>query len=233
MEAEWLPGFREHGFALLPKALPADLTERLGACIGTDLTLTYAGGAFGAREVCDSFPEVRALLDHPAIRALVEAVLGHRVRPVKATVYDKTPDTSWSIAWHQDTAIAVRERREVPGFGWWTDRAGVPHVQPPAAIRSEMVALRLHLDACGPENGPLLVIPGSHREGKLGPEAALRHLRRAEPIACCAPAGAALVMRPLLLHASQPSAIPSQRRILHVEFAAGELPGGLRWQIER
>lgn len=36
-------------------------------------------------------------------------------------------------------------------------------------------------------------------------------------------------MRPLLLHASSPAASPGHRRVLHVEYAAAGLPGGLQW----
>jgi len=42
--------------------------------------------------------------------------------------------------------IAVRERREAEGFGPWSEKEGVPHVQPPAEILEKMVAIRVHLD---------------------------------------------------------------------------------------
>jgi len=41
--------------------------------------------------------------------------------------------------------------------------------------------------------------------------------------------GTALVMRPLLLHASSSCAIPKSRRVIHLEFASAELPHGLDW----
>jgi hypothetical protein len=39
-------------------------------------------------------------------------------------------------------------------------------------------------------------------------------------------------MRPLLLHASSPAADPRHRRVIHLEFAAEPLPGGLEWLCE-
>jgi hypothetical protein len=36
-------------------------------------------------------------------------------------------------------------------------------------------------------------------------------------------------MRPLLLHASSSAAEPASRRVIHVEFAADELPHGMQW----
>jgi hypothetical protein len=36
-------------------------------------------------------------------------------------------------------------------------------------------------------------------------------------------------MCPLILHASSKAASPSHRRVIHIEFASLELPGGLHW----
>jgi len=36
-------------------------------------------------------------------------------------------------------------------------------------------------------------------------------------------------MRPLILHASSCAQEASARRVLHIEFASEELPGGLDW----
>ena len=43
-------------------------------------------------------------------------------------------------------------------------------------------------------------------------------------------AGAALVLRPLLLHASSKASGESRRRVLHFLFAPADPPNGLRWQ---
>ena len=39
-------------------------------------------------------------------------------------------------------------------------------------------------------------------------------------------------MRPLLLHASSASQSPRHRRVIHLEYAADPLPGGLVWDRE-
>jgi ectoine hydroxylase-related dioxygenase (phytanoyl-CoA dioxygenase family) len=119
----------------------------------------------------------------------------------------------------------VRARRDAEGFGAWSEKAGVMHVQPPAAILERMLTVRLHLDAGDEANAPLRVIPGSHSRGRLD-AAAIAHLRETSTVvACLVPRGGALLMRPLLLHASS----ASRRRVVHLEFAAGELPAGLEW----
>ena len=38
-----------------------------------------------------------------------------------------------------------------------------------------------------------------------------------------------MLMRPLLLHASSSSSKPEPRRVIHLEYAADDLPGGLEW----
>jgi ectoine hydroxylase-related dioxygenase (phytanoyl-CoA dioxygenase family) len=54
--------------------------------------------------------------------------------------------------------------------------------------------------------------------------------REIPEVICCLNAGDALVMRPLLLHASSPARKPDHRRVIHLEFApANLLPAGLSW----
>lgn len=113
---------------------------------------------------------MRELARSPEVRALVEPLLGAGAFAVRGILFDKTPDANWKVAWHQDLTIAVRERREVEGFGPWSEKAGVVHVQPPAAVLEQMVTVRLSLGPCGPGNGPVCVIPGSHAHGRLSAE---------------------------------------------------------------
>jgi len=122
--------------------------------------------------------------------------------------------------------IAVRERKDVNGFGPWTMKAGVLHVQPPPEVVSGLLAIRLHLDDSGIDNGPLRVITGSHRQGRFSTEQ-IGRWDKEKFVTCSVPKGGALVMRPLLLHASSACATPKSRRVIHIEFAAAELPHGL------
>jgi ectoine hydroxylase-related dioxygenase (phytanoyl-CoA dioxygenase family) len=105
-------------------------------------------------------------------------------------------------------------------------KEGVLQVQPPAAVLEQLVAVRLHLDDCGPQDGPLRVLPGSHTAG-VRPEGALASAEGA--VVCTAPRGSALLMRPLLMHASSKANGHSLRRVLHLLFAPPALPLGLRW----
>jgi ectoine hydroxylase-related dioxygenase (phytanoyl-CoA dioxygenase family) len=114
-----------------------------------------------------SLPAVRELAKSESVREIVNAILGQNCFAVKGILFNKTQESNWKVVWHQDLTIAVRERREVGGFGPWTQKVGIQHVQPPPEIMSRILALRLHLDDSEADNGPLRVIAGSHKAGRL------------------------------------------------------------------
>lgn len=149
--------------------------------------------------------------------------------PVRAIFFDKNPEANWMVPWHQDLAIAVKERIETPGFNGWSIKDGTPHVHPPPEILKSMVTVRLHLDDCNANNGALKVVAGSHQYGKLGAEEILDWTAKRKSFVCELAKGDALLMRPLLLHASLPAINPQHRRVLHIEYATQELPNGLKW----
>jgi ectoine hydroxylase-related dioxygenase (phytanoyl-CoA dioxygenase family) len=189
-------------------------------------------GVFAVRNLLEESPEIRELADRPAIRHLIEPVLGAECYPVRGILFDKVPDANWKVPWHQDVTIAVQNKIEADGFGPWSIKAGVLHVQPPAAVLEGMVSLRLHLDPCGDANGALRVIPGSHSWGRI-PEGKIPSIRDAtHEHVCVLGIGDVLLMRPLLLHASSVSRVPDHRRVIHIDFAAVQLPSGMSWFSE-
>jgi hypothetical protein len=101
------------------------------------------------------------------VGASVCDLLGPSAKPVRAILFDKSQDANWSLGWHQDRTIAVRERSEVPGFRSWNVKQGIIHVEPPFALLEGMVTVRIHLDDVDMQNGPLEIILGSHRHGRL------------------------------------------------------------------
>jgi hypothetical protein len=170
------------------------------------------------------------LLDRDGVIGAVAAIhLGRAAQPVRALLFDKSAASNWSLGWHQDRTIAVVERREVEGFGPWTVKAGMVHVEPPPALHAMMVTLRVHLDRADEANAPLLVAPGSHRLGRISQPDISRTVRRCGTAVCMAEAGDIWAYSTPILHASEAAARPSRRRVLQVDYAAAELPGGLRW----
>lgn len=169
------------------------------------------------------------VFDELGVSNLIFSLIPRNCSPVRSILFDKTPDENWPVAWHQDLTIAVAEEREVPGYGPWSRKDGVPHVQPPASLLENMVTIRLHLDDTPGSNGALRVIPGSHRRGRI-PAEVVASMDKDDAMVCECVAGDAILMSPLLLHSSLRSAAPTRRRVIHFEYARPmDLDPSLRW----
>lgn len=188
-----------------------------------------AGGRGGVRNLI-THPTVVRLLVHEALGRYLWSVIGRELVAVKATLFDKTAESNWRGQWHQDRAIAVRERMNIPGYGPWSMRSGSLHVEPPAEVLGQMLAVRIHLDLCGAENGPLRVIPGTHLLGKLTESHVSDLVAAHQMVELYVPQGAIVLMRPLLIHSSSAARQAAHRRVLHVEFAPIESISPLQWQ---
>jgi ectoine hydroxylase-related dioxygenase (phytanoyl-CoA dioxygenase family) len=193
----------------------------------------------------DSLPRSRAgarhLMSHPVVarvagdRRLMEITrewAGSEATPFRATLFEKTSLTNWLIPWHQDTALPMVERVEREGWGPWSEKAGVTYAHAPASALSEVIALRLHLDDSTPKNGPLRVVPSSHRAGVLSDREVDECVLRGESVECCVGRGGVIVMRPLIVHASSKACSVAPRRVLHIEYARSlVLEGGVRLAV--
>ncbi|MFD2264199.1 phytanoyl-CoA dioxygenase family protein [Lacibacterium aquatile] len=148
---------------------------------------------------------------------------------MRAVLFDKSAASNWALGWHQDRTIVVKERREVDGFGPWSVKSGLQHVEPPFAIIASMVTLRIHLDPVGPDNAPLLIVPGSHRLGRI-PQIEIEGLPgRLGSASCLAAVGDVWAYATPVVHASDAARIPANRRVLQVDYSAARLPGGIEW----
>jgi ectoine hydroxylase-related dioxygenase (phytanoyl-CoA dioxygenase family) len=210
---------QQDGFTVIPKCLDESTVAALSQ--------QFAGSFYSQRNLLP-IAIVREVATGKAVREVIEAALGSECFAVRGIFFNKTEEANWKVVWHQDLTIAIRERRDAAGFGPWTKKAGVWHVQPPANIMSGMLAIRLHLDESAIDNGPLRVIPGSHREGRLSMEQ-IASYEKNECVTCTVPQGGALMMNPLLLHSSSACETQKPRRVIHLEFANSNLPFGLDW----
>ncbi len=173
----------------------------------------------GLRNVLD-IPGILKLCSDPRIVDLVSGILSPKAFAVRGILFDKTEDANWSLDFHRDTKIAVKRRHEIEGYSGWSVKEGVIHVQPPHAVLSRQIAVRIALDDCDHENGPVAVLPGTHLEGAS---------EDVEPVLCVRLAGSVLVFSSLLLHGSARATQPRRRRVLHLEFCDARLPEGLEW----
>ncbi len=212
-----------NGSVVVPEVVSEDVAGNLVAL------MERLGAECGRRNFLADFEEVRAATRCESVRSLVESVLGPNAFAARGLFFDKTAAANWMVDWHQDRTIAVRERRDASGFTLWTVKAGVPHVQPPVTVLAQMVIVRLHLDDSDESNGALRVVPGSHQVGLIHEDEIDSWVQRHPPVTCLVPRRGAVLMRPLLLHASSKATRPAHRRVLHLEFAATPLPHGLNW----
>lgn len=209
------------GFALASAVLPVTICEAWTEFLGP------VEGA-GRRDLLEE-SRVRDLAGSPELLGALDPYFAEPPFPVRAIYFNKSLDANWPVLWHQDLTIAVRERAEVSGYGPWSTKDGVCHVQPPVEVLEGMLTLRLHLDVANEANGALRILPGTHRMGRLGTADISRLRGEKTEVTFRSAVGDVLLMRPLLLHASSRSTVASPRRVLHIEYACGKLPGGLQW----
>lgn len=223
-----LDRFEWEGFAMEPSLLSSGEIADLLELIERDVRTKLLRG--GVRDVMDSIPELRKVADHPSVRLIVDKVLGPDAFVVRSTLFDKTAEANWKIPWHQDLTIAVEERRDADGYWPWSIKNGIQHVQPPTHVLDRMVTIRIHLDPCPSFNGAVRVMPGTHLLGRVNQNSVEEYVDEQSAVICSAEVGEALLMRPLLFHASSAAQTPEHRRILHFDFATGELDNGLQWR---
>ncbi len=232
----WTNTFERDGVAVIPNVLDDEQIEELIQAIERTPLAASARkrnqSTYAIRNLLQDAPVVRRISCCAAVRALVEPMLGPNAFAVRGLLFDKTTNANRKVAWHQDLSIAVQRRVNVTGFGPWSVKAGVIHVQPPVGLLESMLTLRLHLDDCDEHNGPLKVLPGSHTRGKLSADMMQSWRAQIPELVCLVKRGGVVMLRPLLLHASSAAIKPAHRRVIHLEFAAEPLPGGLRWLHE-
>lgn len=221
------------GFAIIPGVYSAEesataadkLTSDFENESGSDV-LSSRGSVYAARNLIDTAPWLTVFWNRPPLVDVLRHMLGDEFGLVRILFFDKPSDRSWSLPFHKDMTIAVRDNSIPSGFSKPTVKAGVPHVEASTPILNQMLALRIHLDEVTAQNGPLQVIPGSHHAGKVSQPSKLK----IEKILVAA--GDVLAMRPLISHASGHTEAdgPRRRRVLHYEFCGTQdLPGGYEW----
>lgn len=174
-------------------------------------------------------PGHRLLLEPPAeLNALAQQLLPG-ARPVRIVAFNKTETNNWTLPWHQDRVVALRERVDTPGFSNWTNKAGIWHAEPPIALLERMLFARVHLDPADTDNGCLQLALGTHAHGKIA-AADADAIANAVPVEdCVAARGDVLFAKALILHRSSPSRTSTGRRAIRIDYCAEDLPAPLEW----
>ncbi len=212
----WHRSVEEQGFAIIPAVLADRDTSKLEqAFTSADVPRRKAGVRHALK-----YSAVAEIAHDERLLEIARRVLGTGAVPFRATLFDKSPNSNWLVVWHQDTALPLCERHETPGWGPWSVKDCVLYAHAPATALAQVLALRVALDDSIADNGPLRVLPGTHKMGVLSDDAIHKLAEEVTSVDCLVPRGGILAMRPLVVHASSKSRSEMSRRVLHVEYAA-------------
>jgi ectoine hydroxylase-related dioxygenase (phytanoyl-CoA dioxygenase family) len=216
------------GFSIIPDVIsPSEVAGFLAALDVSPLQRSRAGIRHALRHSA-----VTELANSPNLLKIARCVLGNAALPFQATLFDKSPASNWLVVWHQDTALPLQERRELTGWGPWSVKEGVTYAHAPATALRRVLALRVHLDDSTAQNGPLRVLPGTHKQSILTDDDIHQLATHISAVDCIVPTGGILAMRPLLVHSSSKSLGKIPRRVLHIEYAASlNVEDGLKLAI--
>ncbi len=153
------------------------------------------------------FPVFQRLMRHPRLVAILQDLLGPAVRLHSSKINLKSPRYGSPVEWHQDWAF-------------------YPHTN------DDLLAVGVMLDDCTSDNGPLLVVPKSHRGpthnhhaggyfcGAIDPAAIRDEIARAVPLT--GRAGSMSFHHVRLVHGSAQNVSSLPRALLLYEYGAAD-----------
>lgn len=227
LSAEQVSFYRENGYLVLPGALDSETVLGLGRVVDE-----WMESAAGVAESDDFFdledshrpdaPRVRrfkcpvrnhaafdALARDPGVLDLIAPLIGDAIRlsPPDNKINIKAPHYGAAVEWHQDWAF-------------------YPHTN------DDLLAIGVALDDCAAENGPLLVIPGSHMGpihdhhsdgvfcGAIDPDAC--DVDFGQAVALTGPVGTVTIHHARTVHGSALNRSDKARRLLLIMYAAAD-----------
>ena len=225
LRPEQVDFYNEHGYLMIPEALDGREVAELRATVDEivagaakvsthtdvyDLEDGHTPSAPRVRRIKTPhkhFDYFRRLIRHPGITETLSCLLGPNIRLHGSKLNMKSAGYGAPVEWHQDWAF-------------------YPHTN------DDVLATGILLDDCMEENGPLLVIPGSHRQktfdhhsdgvfcGAITGE--LNEIEFGKAVALTGKAGAMSIHHARLLHGSATNRSARQRRLLLFEYAAAD-----------
>ena len=222
---EQIEFYREQGYLLVEDAVEEPLLERLRAStyemIERSRAVTASDAVFDLDEGHSAaqpkltrikqphvhLPAFFDVLHSPRVKAVLQALLGPTVRLQTTKLNTKAPGGGAAVEWHQDWAF-------------------YPHTN------DDLLALGLILEDVDEANGPLMVVPGSHKgpvlshfangvfAGAVDPGDPL--FERDKAVTLAGRAGSMSVHHVRLLHGSAPNNSDRARLICFYELAAAD-----------
>ena len=215
------------GFEILKQFVSHDILESIKSEVN-NLDTPYP--KYGIRNADKKFSTIFHLMNSSLLVDKATEILGSKPKIVRVIYFDKTEESNWLVPWHQDRTIALNKKLEVEGWGRWSMKDGVHHVQPSVDVLEKMITFRVHLDDSSKDNGCLKVMPKTHTLGLLN-QGQIKELTTTTHTHsyCEVKAGDVLLMRPHILHASSKCVRPEHRRVVHIEYSSYVLPFDLEW----
>jgi hypothetical protein len=163
--------------------------------------------------------ELAALLQSPATRPVLYRLrtLLPGMAVIRAVAFRKDADANWFVPPHQDRSIPVPSPALLPGFGNLTRKDNGWQAEAPVSILAAMRNCRIFVDPATVDDGPLEVIAGSHRRGRVDQAEMPAAIGNRTWLPLTGESGDVVILSPLLLHRSRRAAAPSGRRVLQLE----------------
>ena len=220
-----------NGFTIIENIYTANEVEKILQAINQADTSGQAfrksANVFAVRQFLKEIPATKNLLFNDKLNTVVNQIFGSNYFVVKSIYFDKPEQSNWFVAYHQDLTISVNKKASLVNYGPWTVKQNQFSVQPPLDILENIFTVRIHLDDTDENNGALKVIPKSHVKNIYRPET-IDWKKETETI-CQVKRGGIMIMKPLLLHASNRTTNNSKRRVIHIEFSNKNLPAEINW----
>ncbi|NOT48042.1 MAG: hypothetical protein HOP17_09895 [Acidobacteria bacterium] len=169
------------GFEIVEGVFTTDECEEIIAVLDHKISLLESRA--GARNLMRD-PLISKIAADERLLSITERAFDRPLVPFKATLFQKTGKANWLVAWHQDTALPVERIPSGDGWGPSSVKNRINFVHAPTEALSKVLALRIHLDASTHTNGPLRVIPGSHKK-RLIDDGEFGEWTRREAVTCC------------------------------------------------
>lgn len=216
----------EKGFSITPIFYSEKEILKLIKCID-DYFLISKKSNYAIRQLIRVIPEMEPFIFNKNLIHLIKEVVGSDYFLTKAIYFNKPKEANWFVPFHQDLSISVVEKHEVENYKNWTFKQQQIGVQPPLNILENIFTIRIHLDKTTKNNGALRIIPSSHNNGILKMDSIDWNAKK--ELVCNIVKGATMLMKPLVLHASNRTINTSQRRVIHLEFSNKELDFPIKW----
>src|SRR5262249_45449427 len=154
--------------------------------------------------------------------AAMRSVFAHST-VLRIVAFKKDAGANWFVPAHQDRSIPIPSATLPPGFSRATRKGDGWQAEAPIAVLQAMRNVRIFIDDATLDDGPLEVIPGSHRLGRIEQADIPEIVARSSWHQLTGDAGDIVVLSPLLLHRSVRAARPRGRRVLQLECIATDI----------